>query len=336
MSTHTTATSGGLRFAVFGVPVTVRASAPIFLGILGFGMGDTIVTVLFVVIGLVSILLHELGHALVARLAGAQPQIELAGLGGVTRYPMTPKTATRGWALAIGLAGPAVGLLVGGAALLLRPESAGVSARTDAAWSILVFTSIGWSVLNLLPVPPMDGGQAMTQLLPGDPVTRRRRGAAIGIGTAVLLAAGGVVLQQTLIILFGLLFAFQNYQTMQALRPQPERDEAADADAEAEAAPTLATQGRAAREWFAAGNGTLEQLAELQQQAAAEGLDQLAAELGEIALRRGATDPAFAVRSARAWHALGVRNRALAAVEGAVALGADAALLAQDASLPTP
>ncbi len=319
---------GGLRLALLGVPITVRLSVVLVLAVLGYG-GDLTGVVLFVAIGLVSITLHELGHALVARRAGAEPHVELAGFGGVTRYMPTARSRTRPWALAIGLAGPAVGIAVGIAAIIVRDATGPYAGVAAQAWQVLVFTSIGWSVLNLLPIPPLDGGQAMIQLLPGDERTRHRRGAAVGVVTAGLLVVVGLYFGQTFAALFGGLFALQNWQTMQALRgpePQPAGD--------VPAPPTVQQQADATRDWFAAGNGSLEQLAEVQQRAEAEGMHQLAAQLGEVALRRGATDPDFAVRTARAWHALAVGNRAAQALEAAVRLGADPTALAADPTLP--
>ncbi len=51
-----------------------------------------------------------------------------------------------------------------------------------------IFTTLGWSVLNLLPIVPLDGGQAMRELLPGDPATRARRASIVSIVLAVALA----------------------------------------------------------------------------------------------------------------------------------------------------
>lgn len=282
--------------------MTLRLSVVLILALLGWRSGDPGVLVLWVGIGIVSIVVHELGHALVARAAGAEPVVELAGMGGVTRYRPTPRTETRGWSLAIGLAGPAVGLGVGFVAIGLRDALGDPGGYPGVAWQVLVFTSIGWSLFNLLPIPPLDGGQAMTELLPGDPVERRRRGALVGIGTAALGMLAAVWFEQVFALVVLGLFAMQNWRTAQALRGVTSLPMA------------LARRDwRTARRWFSEGAGDLAQLAVAQLGAAEDGEDQLAAELGELALARGATDAAFARRTATAWEALGADTRAAAA-----------------------
>jgi hypothetical protein len=57
-----------------------------------------------------------------------------------------------------------------------------------------VTTTVGWSVLNLLPILPLDGGQAVRELLPGDPAVRQRRAAVVSILVAAMLAVAALAL----------------------------------------------------------------------------------------------------------------------------------------------
>jgi Zn-dependent protease len=180
------------RFRVFGFPVHVDLSFLVIVALLGYYPGVSASDfVLWLLIAPLAVLVHELGHAVLARAAGAAPSIALAGFGGVTTYTL-PRRVSRGRSIGISLAGPAVGLVIGGA-LLVYDRSVGVAAGTLAAsaWSAAVFTTIGWSVLNLLPILPLDGGQALRELLPGDPPTRARRAAwvSVVVGAAVVLLA---------------------------------------------------------------------------------------------------------------------------------------------------
>jgi len=303
---------GGLRFALLGVPVTVRLSVVVVLALLGAGLGDPVAIGMWVVLGLASIVVHELGHALVARAAGSDPVIELAGFGGVTRYQPTPRARTRGWSLAIGLAGPAVGLVVGGVALLVRPSVAAFGPYPEVAMTIVVFTSIGWSLFNLLPIPPLDGGQALTQVLPGDALQRQRRAALVGVVVSLLGILVAVYVNQVFAAVFLGLFGFQNWRSAQDIGRLGDLDE------------VLGSRDwRAARELFAAGAGSPEQLAAAQQSALADREHQLAAEIGEVGLALGVQDPGIALTSARAWALLGVPERARRAALAAVRLGAD-------------
>jgi hypothetical protein len=94
-----------------------------------------------------------------------------------------------------------------------------------------IWTCLGWSLFNLLPVLPLDGGQAMRELLPGSPVDRTRLAAAVSIVAAGLAAAAAYYyLGQIFVALFMAFFAVNNFLTFRELsegragsggRPQP-------------------------------------------------------------------------------------------------------------------
>lgn len=305
----------GLRFTLFGIPVSIGLSIVLLLAFLGFPLGDPLLIGLWVAIGVVSILLHELGHAVAARAAGTAPRIDLAGLGGATSYRPSPRTEGRGWSLAIGLAGPAVGIVLGLAAVALGAPCCGVAAGAptgEFALSVFVFVSLVWSVLNLLPILPLDGGQALAALLPGTPSERRLRAAVVGavVGAAVtVVAAVSGMLYAAIIV--GLL-TWQNVRAWLDARRGGETV-------------ALAERGdlRAARDALAAGHGGPDEAAEVQQRAFAEGSYQIAAEVGEIALQRGFSHPAYAYNAACGWAQLGMLDRAATTLERAVELGLD-------------
>jgi Zn-dependent protease len=178
-----------LRFRVFGFPVHVDWSFVLFVGLLGFQPGITPERLgIWLLLAFLAVLAHELGHAVAARMIGAEPSIALVALGGVTSY-VPPRPLSRLSSLGIALAGPLVGLILGGV-LLLVGRSVSVEPGGLAEYTLLtaIFTTLGWSVLNLLPIVPLDGGQAMRELLPGDPVTRARRASVVSIVLAVGLA----------------------------------------------------------------------------------------------------------------------------------------------------
>src|SRR4051812_17450453 len=149
----------GLAFRVFGFPVRIDLSFVIVLGFLGLSGPITASRlVAWVVIGAVSVLAHELGHAVTARTTGAQPSIDLYGFGGVTRY-RPPHPLSRLRQLAISIAGPMVGVVVGLALHYGVPQDATTpGSLADYALQAAVFVNLGWGVLNLLPILPLDGG----------------------------------------------------------------------------------------------------------------------------------------------------------------------------------
>lgn len=112
----------------------------------------------------ISILLHELGHAFAFKVFGEQnATIVLWGLGGLT-YGRTPP---RPWqSIVVSLAGPFVGFVVGLVSLYARFALGDrVDPRLTDVLDRLVFINIAWTIFNLLPLHPMDGGQAFRTLL---------------------------------------------------------------------------------------------------------------------------------------------------------------------------
>jgi hypothetical protein len=131
---------------------------------------------------------------------------------------MPPSPLSRARSLGISLAGPFVGLLVGVALYALRR---GLGGRLDPfgwqdqALAIGVWTCIGWSLLNLLPILPLDGGQAMRELLPGAAPVRARRAGVVSVVVAAAAAlVAYAVLQQTFLAVFLVFFAVTNVLTL--------------------------------------------------------------------------------------------------------------------------
>jgi Zn-dependent protease len=192
------------RFRVLGFPVHVDLTFVLFVGFLGFAQGLGLQElVVWILLALVSVLLHELGHAVLAKRTGASPEITLMAMGGVTTYT-PPRQLSRLESLGISLAGPAVGLVLGGALLLFRPDE-DPPGLVGFALRAAIFTTLGWSLFNLLPIVPLDGGQALRELLPGEPLTRARRASIVSIVLAIVLAV--VAVQTRWIGTFGLVLA---------------------------------------------------------------------------------------------------------------------------------
>ncbi len=211
-------------FRLFGFPVHVDLTFVLFVGLLGYQPGIAISELLvWVVLAFFAVLFHELGHAFAARRTGARPAIALVMLGGVTTYT-PPRQLSRLTSLGISLAGPAVGLVLG-AALLVVARTVDIDPFSLTAYALraAVFTTVGWSVLNLLPIVPLDGGQAMRELLPGDPAVRARRASIVSIVVAVALGVVTLTTQifgQFALVLLAL-FVVINAMQLRPARPAP-------------------------------------------------------------------------------------------------------------------
>lgn len=117
----------------------------------------------FAVLLLVSVLLHEVGHATVARLLRLRvKRITVSFLAGLTEVTDPPGTPAR--ALAVSGAGPLVSVLltgIGFAATRALPH--GTDAR--AVIGLFALSNAGLALFNLLPGLPLDGGGMLRALV---------------------------------------------------------------------------------------------------------------------------------------------------------------------------
>jgi stage IV sporulation protein FB len=223
-------------FSVAGIPV--RASLGFFLLLAWFGYmhrgagGQGVILVLVAVV--LTLLIHELGHAFVARRLRLEPQVILHGWGGLCLHHRAP---TRGGEALIAAAGPLAQLGVAGAVHL----SLGDLPPTEAGGffvGVFVLYSVAWGVLNLVPIFPLDGGHllrlAMLRLV--KPEARAERivyltGIALS-GAAVVV--GLFVIGSPMLAVLGVLWGLENQRLLRggdAAGPAaaPARDATADA-----------------------------------------------------------------------------------------------------------
>lgn len=213
--------TGGVSFRLAGVPVTIHVTFLVILALFGLGLGEPILLLVWVPVAGASVLLHEMGHAIVGRLHGMTPRVDLAGIGGMTSWGDTTGERTRLWNLAISASGPGIEIAAGLIAIGFGAPCCGVvvdqGLGTFAA-SAWVYVCIAWGLLNLLPMLPLDGGHVLESLLPGTLGVRRRRAAAFSVGVGVVLALGAL----TAGLAFGALLAgwltWNNVKVLQAHR----------------------------------------------------------------------------------------------------------------------
>jgi len=141
-----------------------------------------------------SLLLHELGHALQARRDGVEIEgITLWLFGGVARFKnMFPSAGAE---LRIALAGPIVSLLL--ASLLIGLSAVGgLGAAVGGVTAWLGYINLILLVFNLAPALPLDGGRVFRALLwmrSGDFAKATRTAAGVGRGFGYLLVGLGLL-----------------------------------------------------------------------------------------------------------------------------------------------
>lgn len=233
-----------LNFSVAGIPVRVH---PLFwvIALLIGSSTDLVQIPIWVFAIFLSILVHELGHALAMRRYGQPSRIVLHFAGGLT-IP-EPVSWGRGWAsvglrpnqeIFISLAGPGAGFLLAGlvaGAVFLSGGSIltnwlfgliPLPALVDIPFGgrvlnlfvlMLLWVNIFWGIINLVPVYPLDGGNVTRHvLLKADPVDGVRKSLWISVIAGVLVAVAGFIFLRSIFmaLLFGFL-AFQSYQSLQ-------------------------------------------------------------------------------------------------------------------------
>ena len=234
-----------LRFNLLGFPVRVHPLFWLIALLLGSSSGDPLQILIWVLVVFISILIHELGHALAFRRYGLASQILLHFSGGLT-VPESTLWGSR-WAnvalgpneqIFISVAGPGAGFLF--AALIIGAVlAAGGSIITTkllgfiplpglamlpfggailgAFVTSLLWVNIFWGLINLMPVYPLDGGNvARYILLQVDPADGVRKSLWVSViaGGIIALLAFFFLHSLYMAILFGFL-AFQSYQSLQ-------------------------------------------------------------------------------------------------------------------------
>lgn len=237
-------TSLDVTFRLGRIPVRVHPLHWLSLALVGLPWFDANVLagLLWIACGFASILWHELGHAFAMRYYGSPARIQLIAFGGlaIPTYP-SPTPARR---LTIAAAGPAAGFLL----LAIVWGSNQLAAWSEAhpylglAYFMLTRINLFWTLLNLLPVWPLDGGQMLREVL----ILRRARTPdfttqRVSLVVALGLVALGVVarlfppdvaarvfehwpwwlawaIPGPVMIVFLLMMAYQNYEMLQRLR----------------------------------------------------------------------------------------------------------------------
>src|SRR5262245_61978526 len=166
-----------LRFRFLGVPVRIHPIFWLATVVLGWQPHRLPAVLLWVACVFVSILVHEYGHALMAKAFDCSPSIVLWGLGGLCYSEGERQTPGR--RLAVVLAGPGAGFVLFGLVVLVASVGFGLTTVDQfhalaggegennylfQAYRNLVWINLLWGLVNLLPMWPLDGGQA-TQIL---------------------------------------------------------------------------------------------------------------------------------------------------------------------------
>jgi Zn-dependent protease len=148
---------------IFGIPVKIDPSFLFICAVLAYGrLSQPIFLIEWLIVIFVSILIHEFGHALVVRSFGLSPQIMLYSMGGLTSW-IDDKGVSHAKRIAISLAGPFAGFFFYGLVSISNIYLPNLFADRlgKQTFDDLQYVNLWWGIFNLLPVLPLDGGNAV-------------------------------------------------------------------------------------------------------------------------------------------------------------------------------
>lgn len=165
----------------------------------------------------VSVLIHEFGHALAALFFRQKVQIQLIPLGGLTSYE-GPKLSL--WKqFIITFNGPLFGFFLFLLATFVLEMHFFDSLLWIGIFRMVQIANLFWTVVNLLPVLPLDGGQLLRIVLEAVFGVKGFKAALlVGALLSVVLALGFFLVQQLLAGAIFFLFAFQSFSSWRKTR----------------------------------------------------------------------------------------------------------------------
>lgn len=166
---------------------------------------------------LVSVILHESGHAITAMEYGIQAKnivlLPFGGIASLEKFPSNPRQE-----LLISLSGPLVNLIIAGVLKILFPlqttipdDYAQISIAHPHDFILnLYLANIALAIFNLIPAFPLDGGRIIRALLAFRLNYIRATSVATIIGKvmAALLFAGGIFMYSPVLAIAGLFVIF--------------------------------------------------------------------------------------------------------------------------------
>jgi Zn-dependent protease/CBS domain-containing protein len=195
---------------IFGIHFRLHFSFPLMFCMVwslesGRGPQVGLRSFLLMMLMLFAVLMHELGHALMAARNGIRVRsvvlLPIAGIALLDERSQRGLDAPR--EIRVALAGPlmnlAIGLLLGVSILLFWPQHQLLGYPWLTPFNLprsLVWSQLFVAVLNLLPAYPLDGGRVLRALLArsGDQVTATRRAVSVGqFFSFALFVSGGVI-----------------------------------------------------------------------------------------------------------------------------------------------
>jgi Zn-dependent protease/CBS domain-containing protein len=193
---------------IIGIPIKLHITFLLIIPVMGYifannnsvsGFGDVEPVFLRYVLGIsvaillfVCVLLHELGHSIVAKKHGTNIQgITLFLFGGVSSLEEIPRDPKVEFKMA--LAGPSISLLIGSILIifykLLTTNTSPDNPFLRLLW-LIAYINIILFIFNLIPAFPMDGGRVLRSVLAGRMSYKKATSIAANVGKMFAIFMG--------------------------------------------------------------------------------------------------------------------------------------------------
>ena len=201
------------------IPISIHPFFWLTAALIGFlySRGSLVGTLVWIVVILVSVIIHELGHATTALFFGLRPRIELVALGGLTYHQGEKLPFWKQFFIVLN--GPLFGFFLFLIAWSLLKVPALSQGFTGNILTFFFWINLIWTVLNLVPVIPLDGGQLLRIIMEAFFGAKGLRYTLI-IGTTIAgsLSIFFFIFQNFLIGALFFLFAFQSWDMFRRLK----------------------------------------------------------------------------------------------------------------------
>lgn len=183
-------------------------------------------TSIWIGIVFVSVLVHEYGHALTAVFFGQKAQIDLVAMGGVTQRHGGKLKLWQDFIVVLN--GPLAGLSLGILAYITRRNFFAPDSTSMIADVLLItfYVNVFWTIINLVPVQPLDGGKLLGIILES---IFGLRGVKIALFISMILSVFlGLLFFSLHNVLAGVIFmmlAFEGYRSWKQSLSVTEQDQ---------------------------------------------------------------------------------------------------------------
>lgn len=148
------------------IPLSIHPLFWVLAGIIGYlNSGSFTGIIIWIGIIFVSVVVHEMGHAITARAFGLHPQIQLIAVGGVTSYEAKHLSYWKQFLIVLN--GPVFGFMLFVAATAVLYIGFFTSPMVISVLRTFQIVNLFWTIVNLVPVLPLDGGQLLRIVMEG-------------------------------------------------------------------------------------------------------------------------------------------------------------------------